>query len=634
MNINNALSNLNEEQLKAVLNYNGPCMILAGPGSGKTFTLTNRVAYMINQGVNPENILLFTFTNKAAKEIRDRIGNILGQEQSKKIAMGTYHSICNRLLRKYGQNIGLSKNFTILDEHDCEKMIDKIIKQNGFKDIKSKDAKSTISCYKSKMISSLQAIKEDPHSSYNIIYQTYEKTLLKNQCVDFDNLIFLTVHLLTRFPNIKKEINDKYKYIIADEAHDSSLLDIQLIINLVGDNNNLCMIMDNDQSIFGFRGAKIDSVMSLKQYYNMKVFTLCSNYRSTHCIVNASRSLIDHNPILIEKNLKSMNEEGNPIIRFTELSVERQADRIVKLIRMCVNKYKYSYSDIAILYRNNKLNKEIEKKLLKNKIPFTIKGGIDFFNRKEIKDLLSYVIMALNPYDGIAFERAIQTPKRAVGPTTIVKIYNYCVENNCNYIEGLKANIKMFKGNKTKVEQFLGLAETLLNQKELSPYDFLKLVIDNINYYEHLKSDSKTSEEADGRIENVETLLEMASYCDDISEFYDNAMLRNVDIEDKNVKDSVSLMTMHSSKGLEWNVVILASLNEGIVPTFQALSNKNSIEEERRLFYVACTRAKKLLFLINTEYSKNLGQVMKSQPSRFLYEIDKKYVHVYTEKGK
>lgn len=407
-------------------------------------------------------------------------------------------------------------------------------------------------------------------------------------------------------------------------------MDLELITLLTGQEENLCMIADNDQSIYAFRGAKIEAVMNMRnRFRNMKVHLLNTNYRSTQVIVDASKSLIDNNTKLIEKNLRSNNEKGNPIIHFQEKDPSSEASRIVALIKLCTEKYGYKYNDVAILYRMNFLSREIEDALLKHRIPYKIVGGTNFYSRKEIKDIMAYFRLIINPNDAVAFSRAISTPKRGIGDKTIEKIIAYSKEQQCDLIEAIPHIANKGKA-KTSSQEFIDTINALKDEMEIStPEEAINLMLKKTNYIQYIRETEKKSV-ADDRIENIQELLELSTHFEDMEELSSNITLDSTIAEsNENEENCVQLLTMHSSKGLEWNVVIVAGAIEGVIPSYRATTYA-AVEEERRLMYVACTRAKKLLFITMPKYTMKQGSYIRSLESRFTEEISEEYMFRYT----
>ena len=629
--MSNIFERLNNEQRQAVCDIYGPSMVLAGPGSGKTYVLVARTVNMINNGIPPENILLFTFTKKAANEIRDRIHAQIGN-LADKITIGTYHSVCNRILRKYYNYVGLQNNYTIYDDEDSKKLLKSILNKNNI-DIPTSDALKKIKNYKSKGLSVFNVLTSAYNDQQELlfakIYNDYEEALIKNNAIDFENIILKTILLLRTHNDIKQIVNSKYQYIVSDEAQDSSICDLQLIRLLTNSQENVCLIGDDDQSIYGFRGADIDAVMNMRNIYpSMKMHVLVVNYRSTQMLVGACNSLISNNKKDYEKVLQSSNELGNPILFFEEKSTKGEALRVVKIIKTCINKYKLDYKDIAILYRFNHISKDIENALFKYNIPYEIINGINIYERKEIKDIVSFLNFAVNPYDAIAFERAVSVLKKGVGPATIKGIIEYSVSANIdlfsgtyNYINTIKLNSKIKNG----LEFFINVMTEIKNNLDISsPSECIELILELTGYIDNL------SEDEEERKENLINLIDISSNYETIYDFIENInyLSNNKDSENNTVK----LLTMHNSKGLEFNLVIIVSAIEGVVPSSKALTEKD-IEEERRIFYVACTRAKKLLFFIAPKYTFNKGRTIKTIRSRFLDEINinNNYIYICNE---
>lgn len=408
-------------------------------------------------------------------------------------------------------------------------------------------------------------------------------------------------------------------------------MDLRLIYLLTGENQNICMIADNDQSIYAFRGAKIEAVMNMRNIFTgMRVHLLNTNYRSTSMIVDASKSLISNNKQLVEKSLRSNNEKGNPIILFPEKDPMAESARIVKLIELSVKKYGYKYSDIAILYRMNYLSRQIEDTLLKYRIPYKIVGGTNFYSRKEIKDIISYFRLIINPNDTIAFSRAINTPKRGIGDKTVEKIIDFAKTNSCNLIEALE-QISLTGKAKSSAKDFINIIGELSVEMETNTPDIAIETMLRITDYIPYIRESEKKNIANDRIENIQELIELATHFESMEELSDNINLDSTIAEqNQDEENCVQLLTMHSSKGLEWNIVIIAGSNEGVIPSYRATTEAD-YEEERRLMYVAITRAKKLLFITRPIYTLKQGSYIRTQESRFVTEIDKQYMYRYAE---
>ena len=587
---------------------------------------------MIAQGIPAHKIILFTFTKKAASEIRERVVGAIGPE-AESIVVGTYHSVCGRLLRKYAKHIGLESNFSILDPDDCKKIMKVLIKTAGF-DFEADKVLYKISDYKCRLVTPINALRNAENTLEHQVaqlYQLYEAKLIENNSVDFDNLIYKTVRLMQNSKEVREELNMRYQYIVADESHDSSIMDLELISLLTGENENLCLILDNDQSIYSFRGAKIEAVMNMRNRFpKMKTHILSINYRSTQTIVEGAKSLINRNTKLIDKEIKSNNEVGNPIMNFTDKDGASEAARIIKLIKLCSDKHGFKYSDIAILYRMNFLSREIEDALLKHRIPYKIVGGTNFYSRKEIKDIMSYFRLILNPNDTVSFSRAISTPKRGIGEKTIEKIIEHSKNTGCTLIEATGLICTSGKA-KTSSKEFIDIILSLNDNMDiLSTDDIIDDLLIQTGYINYVRETEKESV-ANDRIENIKELLEVSRHFESITELSDNITMDS-SIAEENADDGncVQLLTMHSSKGLEWNVVIVAGAVEGIMPSYRAVTTA-AIEEERRLAYVAFTRAKKLLFITKHKFTLRQGTYVRAIQSRFVEEINQKYIYHYND---
>lgn len=623
------LDKLNDEQQIPVKDYLGPQFLVAGPGSGKTHTLISRTQYMLLDGLNPENMLLFTFTNKAAREIKERIANAVGEEIANKITMGTYHSFCCRLLRQYGNNLGYKKGFSIYDADDSKKVCKELTKDSN---VEYKALISYISGQKRKMISPQRAMElavsnQDPYAK---LYGDYQSRLFNQNAMDFDDLIYNSIRLLQSFPDVLEKVNNRYLYISADESHDSSSADIELIRLLAGEKQNVCFILDDNQSIYGFRGADIDSVLNIRNIFpNLKTYFLNQNYRSTETIVEASKSLISHNSNQIEKNIFTKNPKGDKIIVFEEGTAQLEATRVVKTIQLLLKKYGYTYKDIAILYRTSGQSRIIEEVFLRYKIPYEILSGINFYARKEVKDILGFIRFLCNPYDLEAFSRIINIPKRGIGDKTIEKIIDEC-NNHLPPIDAVTACRNLLSENLIKgkakggISQFVQMYDTLNTEKDnLTVPELISEIIKKTNFYEYLQADDE--EKFDDRVSNVMELIELSYSFLSLEEFLEQTSLDRR--EDEDTDNRVQLLTMHMSKGLEWPAVFLVGANEGTNPHFRSLGSTRDIDEERRLMYVAMTRAKKNLFISRPKKIQQNGYYMDGRISRFVNEISSQYIY-------
>lgn len=623
------LNRLNDEQRLAVENFIGPSFIVAGPGAGKTFTIISRTQYMILNGVKPENILLFTFTNKAAKEIKERIAKAVGEDVAAQITTGTYHSFCCKLLRQYADKIGFTKKFTIFDSDDSDKVLKKLCKGTN---VDPKRLKSYISLQKRTLTTPAKA-SLDRNDNLATFYDSYQKELHKQNAMDFDDLIFNAIRMLQTNPDVLIKINARWQYVTADEFHDSSSSDIKLIQLLSGRRKNACFILDNDQSIYSFRGADLDAVLKTQTMFEgLKIYNLNTNYRCSGTIVEASKSLIAHNPVTIKKDIKSNNAEGDKILAFEEKTNVEEGIRVAKTIMLLKQKYKFDYKDVAILYRTNRQSRAIEDALLKYKIPYEILSGINFYARKEVKDILAFMKLIINPFDTISFERVVNIPKRGIGDATIKKVIdesrNHIPSINlldaCESVQGLR------NPGKTNLAKFHEVMTELRSKvDDLTVPEFIVEIIKTVNYYSYLEDEYK--EEAEDKIQNIMELVDLSHSFLTIEEMLEQTSLDRKEDADDNSK--VQLLTMHMSKGLEWPAVFLIGCNEGTSPHFQAIGSIKAMEEERRLFYVGMTRAKKLLILTRAMYTMHQGGGwMKTVRSPFLDEIDEQYIHQFNSK--
>lgn len=615
------LEGLNEDQKEAVINYTGPCFVVAGPGSGKTRTIISRAAYMISEGIKPENILMFTFTNKAAGEIRERIENLIGDD-ARGITVGTYHSICSRLLRKYAEYLGYRSNFSIYDDEDKLKVLKKIVDTDN---IKCELVGKYVSRWKERLVSPSSAILNAEKSVEAIAaeyYQAYQKELKKRNVFDFDDLIYMTIKLMRDFPEVKEKINRRFQYVISDEYHDSSRADVELIKLLAGDHNNICLILDDEQSIYSFRGSDLDAVLSVTDYFpDMKTFVLRRNYRSTKRIVQAARSVITNNSGQIKKEIFTENELGEQVAYLEFDSAQKEANNIVKLI-MRLKRKGFEYKDIAILYRMSYLSRVVEEAFLENGIPYTIIGGLPFYARKEIKDVMAYVRLAVNPYDIEAFERVINTPKRGIGKKSIAKIREVANDENSDRINIIEAceRAKLSGKAKQSLSDFVSLIQSIRKsiEENVSPKQILEQIVHETAYCSYLLKEK----EGEDRLANVEELISIASQYDTLEDFFYNmSLFSDISEANEDSQSRVQMLTMHAAKGLEFKVVFIIGANEGITPHWRAETTKE-IEEERRLFYVAMTRAEKLLFITRPRTMHTNGRTVYAKESQFVKEID------------
>lgn len=631
------LEKLNEQQRLPVIDYEGASIILAGAGSGKTATIVARTAYMIEDGIPASQILLFTFTRKGANEIKDRVMANIGAK-AKGVTVGTYHSFCCRLLRKHIESLNgpWTRKFSIFDADDCEALIKEIVKDDDRIDMKPGAILSAISGWKEKMMTPQEALTEaqglddETGAAVADIYKIYAAKLRELNAVDFDDLIFLTIKLFEQCPDIKKKINNRYHYITADESQDSSPRDLELIYHLGGTLMNICLVGDDWQSIYGFRGSDISSFFYFVKEFELKKFYLERNYRSTKTIVNASKAVIAKNHDQFKKDVFSENADGRPITLYTMPNEEGEANRVTQIVK-ALNHHGIALNDIAILYRLSYLSRKVEDSFLANGIEYRMLSGTPFYSRKEIKDIMAYLRFVINPNDQLAFERAITRPKRGIGEKTLLKIVTcfYGVDYDMISLQRMKDVLESgaVKGKtKKSFENFVAIVEELNEQRDvLPPKEMVELVLTTTGYLEFLKNEDKES--YDDRLGNIKELCEIASKYDSLEDFVGNMAVNEADAEkeEEGPDNKINMMTIHGSKGLEFKAVIVIGCNQGTLPHYKAVMEGN-IEEERRLFYVAMTRAKELLFLTRPKTTFVRGVPMNQSPSVFLREIGSKHL--------
>ena len=629
LNIDKLLEGLNEGQKKAVKHINGPALTIATAGAGKTRVIITRAQYMIASGIDPSQILLTTFTNKAANEMKERIVSIVG-DRGKRITVGTFHSICNRILRKYGHHLNYERTFTILDEEETDKIMKKIAKRYNFE---LAIVKTYIGDCKLHCKLTNQAYKEaetDVEKQLAQCYSEYQSELKRNQCMDFDDLLLQTVVLLENYPEVKKTINNKWKYISADENQDSSQLDSKLIYLLSGKNNNVFFVGDDNQSIYGFRGADLEVMLNLRSLYpELKVYDLGINYRSTETIVEAGKSIIRNNRKQIEKSVKcGRGIKGSPVIITKCANQKDEANKIIAYIKMLHNKKGLKYSEIAILNRMSYLSRTIEEALMRAKIKYTLVGGTPFFCRMEVQDILAYARLTVNEHDFLAFKRTVSIPKRGIGDKTIDKIEEFAREFPGGAISIRKAldSPKLpVKGKaKTGIKEYNNFLKKLDKKKaELSPKDFINYIIKEIGYAKYLKENYKDTYQ--DKLLNLQELENVAEEYNSIDELIMEASLYREELDEN--EDAVQIMTIHKSKGLEFPAVIMTNMCEGTCPHYKSIDDPKQLEEERRLTFVGVTRAEDYLFMTYPQQQKIQGRTQFVRPSRFLNEIDQSLVY-------
>lgn len=645
--MNKILNGLNKEQSEAVMHNKGPLLILAGAGSGKTRVLTHRIAYLIDEyGVNPWNILALTFTNKAASEMRERVDRIVGYG-SENIWVSTFHSTCVRILRRYIDAIGYEKSFTIYDADDQKTLIRDVCKYLNIdtKNTKERTLLSVISSAKDELITPAvfmqNAAGDYNQERYAKVYTEYQKRLKQNNALDFDDLIFKTIELFENHADILAYYQRRFQYIMVDEYQDTNTAQFHLIrllastVNEHGDaEHNLCVVGDDDQSIYKFRGANIHNILNFeKQYPATRVIKLEQNYRSTKTILNAANEVIHNNIERKNKSLWTDNEEGE-LISFTQFETEyEEADAIVSDISQGIMEEGYNYNDFAILYRTNAQSRIFEEKLVRMNIPYKIVGAVNFYARREVKDLLAYLKTVDNGLDDIAVKRIINVPRRGIGLTTIDRVSEYAIGQEISFYQALQraSMIPAIGRSLGKIESFVAFIEILkgkTQQEDYSIEDLMEEIIEATGYVEELKAEE--SIEAQTRIENIEELVnkiisfeKAADERPTLSQFLEEvALVADID----NLEDStnvVVLMTLHSAKGLEFPFVYLCGMEDGIFPSYMTITSDDptEIEEERRLCYVGITRAKKRLAMSCARQRMVHGETQFNKPSRFIREI-------------
>ena len=643
------LKDLNEAQLNAVLKTDGPSMVIAGAGSGKTRVLTYKIVHLVENGVDPFEILALTFTNKAAREMKLRISSMIGESESKNIWMGTFHSVFAKILRFEAHKIGFTSDFTIYDTQDSERLISSIIKEKTLdKDVyRPKSIRNRISSLKNNFItvngyfSNNELVESDNLSrkpETGNIYKEYNERLIKSNSMDFDDLLMKTNELLNNYPEVLAKYQEKFKYILVDEYQDTNNSQYLIVKSLSDKYQNICVVGDDAQSIYSFRGANINNIINFRNDYDeVEVFRLEQNYRSTKNIVNAANSVIDHNKNKIDKEVWTDNDFGDRVeVRANESDIA-EARSLCQTITLLNNT---NFSNVAILYRTNAQSRPIEDSLRLNKIPYQIFGGVSFYNRKEIKDILAYLRVIVNSSDEESLKRIINYPARGIGQVTINKIILAAKKYDLTLYETIQKNNELSIGLSTsvliKLQNFIDLIDVFkIQNQKLNAFDLTKEVIEKVKIIDELKKDD--SPEGISRVENVQELLngirdfiedqkELVDSNDKLSEFLSTVSLStDFDIQNED-QDKVSLMTLHLSKGLEFKHVFIVGLEEDLFPSALSYNTRSELEEERRLFYVGITRAKENLYLSYANSRYRWGKLIYCEESRFLNEIDKEYL--------
>ncbi len=618
----NILDKLNKQQLEAVTYKNGPLLVLAGAGSGKTRVLTTRIAHLIEEGVDPDNILAITFTNKAAGEMKSRIYSLIGYF-AKTMQISTFHSFGLRIIKENFEYLGYDKNFVIFDSDDSLTIIKKILKEKNIDttEFNPRAIRAKISSLKNELITPEKFKRQafnDFEDVVSSVYSKYEDTLNKNNSLDFDDLLVLPIKLFTAKKDILEKYQEKFKYILIDEYQDTNEAQYKLTKLLASKYKNICCVGDVDQAIYGFRGANYRNILNFeKDYPNTKIINLEENYRSTKTILKAANSVISHNVNRKEKNLFSNLDIGDKISYYRASSGLDEVNFVIDKIKELEHDG-VSYKDIVILYRTNAQSRTFEDGLLKANIPYKIIGGVNFYNRLEIKNLLAYLRIIHNPLDDVSLERVINVPKRGIGSKTISNLAITAMEENVSLFDAIKSGKEL---------QFKNLINELREKKDTLPLvDFIDLVLDKSGIKKEYESEK--SLEADVRLENLEEFKSVALAFQEetgiisLEDFLLNISLITDNSEVKEEKNAVNLMTIHAVKGLEYDYVFLVGMEENLFPHTNSLMNDEEIEEERRLCYVAITRCKKKLYLTNARIRLLYGQEQINPVSRFISEID------------
>lgn len=652
------IEELNESQRAAVLYGDGPSLVIAGAGSGKTRVLTYKIAYLLENGYNPWNILALTFTNKAAREMKERIARQVGEQRARYLWMGTFHSVFSRILRAEASHIGFTSQFTIYDSADSKSLLRSIIKEMGLdeKTYKPGSVQARISNAKNHLVSpsgyaaNKEAYEADAAAkmpAIRDIYSRYWERCRQAGAMDFDDLLVYTYILFRDFPEVLARYREQFRYVLVDEYQDTNYAQHSIVLQLTKENQRVCVVGDDAQSIYSFRGADIDNILYFTKIYpDTKVFKLEQNYRSTQTIVRAANSLIEKNERQIPKEVFSEKERGEAIGVFQAYSDVEEGDIVTNKIAQLRREHDYGYSDFAILYRTNAQSRVFEEALRKRSMPYKIYGGLSFYQRKEIKDIIAYFRLVVNPNDEEAFKRIINYPARGIGDTTVGKIIKAATENNVSLwtvlCEPITYGLTINKNTHTKLQGFRELIEQFMTEvAEKNAYEIGTAIIRQSGIINDVCQDN--SPENLSRKENIEELVNgMNDFCamrqeegntnvsliDFLSEV---SLLTDQDSDKEGDGEKVTLMTVHSAKGLEFRNVFVVGLEENLFPSGMAGDSPRAMEEERRLFYVAITRAEEHCFLSFAKTRFRYGKMEFGSPSRFLRDIDTRFLQLPQE---
>ena len=655
------LKDLNEAQRAAVEYIDGPSLVIAGAGSGKTRVLTYKIAYLLSQGMKPWSIMALTFTNKAAREMKERIGNLVGNDLAQHLYMGTFHSIFSRILRAEAEHIGFNNNFTIYDESDSRSLIKAIVKEMGLDDKKYKPAAvhAKISMAKNNLMSAaayesdaaiFEQNKRAQMPEVGKIFVAYVQRCKQANAMDFDDLLTLTYQLFREHEDIRHKYAARFDYVLVDEYQDTNHVQMSIVMQLCQEKQRVCAVGDDSQSIYSFRGANIDNILNYqRQFQGTRLFKLEQNYRSTQTIVEAANSLIKHNRNQIPKDVFSENAKGEKIQYKPAYSDKEEAVIVAKDVKRIRREDGCQYSDFAILYRTNAQSRSFEEEFRKQGIPYRIYGGLSFYQRKEIKDIIAYFRLVANPDDEEAIKRIINYPARGIGATTVLKIADCAHQNQVSFWEVIGAperyGLAVNKGTMNKLETFRLLISSFIERAQTTDvYELGDAIIKESGISQDIMSGKDADDLA--RQENLEEFLSgMSAFVEERREegrfdelflqdyLQDVALLTDVDSDGDKDEPRVSLMTVHAAKGLEFPTVFVVGLEENIFPSPLSAASLRELEEERRLLYVAITRAEKHCILTNAKNRWRYGKMEFDNPSRFIDEIDSKLIDSQDEAG-
>ena len=638
------LKGLNDKQYEAVINTEGPCLVIAGAGSGKTKVLTHKIAYIMEQQkAQPWNILAITFTNKAANEMKERIEGLVG-DAGKDMWIGTFHSICVRILRKFIDRIGFDSSFIIFDSTDQKTLIKQCMKELEIDDklLNDRSISAEISNAKNDMVDpdayALKVHGDFRKGKIANVYTLYQKRLKENNAIDFDDIINYTIKILMENPDVLEYYSNKFQYILVDEYQDTNKSQFTLVTMLASKHGNITAVGDNDQGIYSFRGADISNILNFeKDFPGTKIIKLEQNYRCTGNILKVANAVIKNNEVKYEKKLWTENEIGNLPKVFSANNEYDEGKYIAEQIEHLKRTEKYKYSDFAVLYRMNTQSRAIEEILRREAIPYKIIGGLKFYERKEIKDIISYLRLVQNTSDNLSLNRIINEPKRGIGKTSLDNIAQIAEQNNTSMYEIIK-NADQYGLNRVYLNsrEFINCMENIIAKKdELTISELIKRILKDSGYMRALENENTV--EAENRIANLDEFLTVAMEFEEetadngLSDFLEGITLSS-DLDNmEETEETVTLMTLHSAKGLEFPVVFLVGMEEGIFPGYKSIGEQKELEEERRLCYVGVTRAKENLFLTNSKQRTTFGSTTHNPPSRFLQEIPKDLLDGYED---